>query len=75
MRTIVDIPKDKIMLLDKIAAEMRISRAEVIRRSIADYLSGAEEVKSAFDIAFASWAKGESDSVDYQRLLRDEWNS
>jgi hypothetical protein len=72
MRTLVDIPDNEVEALASICAEEKVSRAEIIRRAIRDYI--AKKSPGAID-AFGLW-KEESESLDgmeYQEKIRSEW--
>lgn len=75
MRTLVDIPDDKISALDVLARKKSWSRAEAVRRGI-DLLLAAEEAAemTALDEAFGSWAESGIDGLEYQRAIRAEWD-
>ena len=73
MRTIIEIPRELLNKLDVLRKRHRISRAEVIRRSIAEYLGrlgSAEDSSKAFGV----WKGRVRDGLSYQRKLRDEWS-
>ena len=58
MRTIVDLPDEQIDHLKVLAGRMRLSRAELVRRAVADYLRRHQAVPD--DEAFGLWqARGE----------------
>lgn len=68
MRTIVDIPEPDLKRLDHLAQVYRVSRAEIVRRAVADY---ARRQKP--DDIFGLWCDAPVDGVDYQQRLRAEW--
>jgi hypothetical protein len=75
MRTIIDIPIERLKLLDQWALEHNISRAEAIRRAVADLLDRTNQPKNT---GYGLWAQGEPisaerDGLRLQRALRDEW--
>jgi len=70
MRTIVDIPEQNIQALDAICGREHISRAEAVRRAVADYLT---RNKSEGDAAFGIWKGRGQDGLTYEDALRDEW--
>lgn len=72
MRTIIDLPQNQIKILKKISKDNSISRAEIIRRALSDYLKKVYTDKS--DNAFGVLADIGIDSVEYQRKLRKEWD-
>ncbi len=72
MRTIVDLPDEQIAALKRVARAKKVSRAEVIREAVAQYL--VEQTPDRVD-AFGLWggARPREDGVAYQRRLRREW--
>jgi hypothetical protein len=75
MRTIVDIPIERLKHLDRWASEHNVSRAEAIRRAVADLLDRTGQPKNT---GFGLWAQGkpipvERDGLRLQQALRDEW--
>jgi hypothetical protein len=70
MRALVDIPKQQLDALAEIGRRKGVSRAEVIRTAVDQYL--AAEKKSSFAAFHGMWGPGE-DGVAYQRRLREEW--
>ena len=72
MRTIVDIPRENLASLDILGAQERVSRTELIRRAIEDYLRAhtASDPKAAFGI----WKKKPKNALEFQRQLRREWD-
>jgi len=71
MRTIIDLPDPLVKELDKHARHHDVSRAEAVRRAIAEYLSRRPAPKS--DAAFGIWRKKNVDGLTYVDRLRDEW--
>lgn len=72
MRTIVDIPESDLAVLDAVARRRRVSRAAVIRESVARTVR--ENQDDAWKAAIGSWdGKFHEDSVDYVSRLRAEW--
>lgn len=71
MRTIVDIPNDKIEKLDEIGRKDKLSRAALIREAISDYLAKKSEEGS--DKAFGIWKDRGVDALKYQENIRSEW--
>jgi len=73
MRTIVDLPAGQIESLDEWCRREGVSRAEGVRRAVADHLRkhhtpGAEK-------AFGLWRDLPEDGLAYQERLRKEWDS
>ena len=71
MRTIVDIPEDRVKALAKICKRLSISRAEAVRQAIDSYIASCRSDPS--DEAFGIWQKKNVDGVRYQQKLRREW--
>lgn len=72
MRTIIDIPDTQLELLNSFAIQEKISRAELIRRAVADYLQ--RYATAAEDDAFGVWQLRGEDGMAYQQRLREEWD-
>jgi predicted transcriptional regulator len=72
MRTVVDLPDEQIEPLKALAEQMRLSRAELVRRAVADYLR--RHRLAADDAAFSLWRDRGEDGVAYQERLRSEWD-
>jgi predicted transcriptional regulator len=72
MRTVIDLPDEQIEPLKALAEQMRLSRAELVRRAVADYLRRHQP--AADDAAFGLWKNRSEDGVAYQERLRSEWD-
>ncbi|GAO36084.1 hypothetical protein SCT_1483 [Sulfuricella sp. T08] len=70
MRTLVDIPDRQIKDLTAICEAEKVSRAEVVRRAISDYL---EKKKPGVAEAFGLWKGRKVDGLTYQEQARSEW--
>jgi hypothetical protein len=79
MRTIIDIPSDRLQCLDRWALSCKISRAEAVRRAVSDLL---DRVASPADAGFGLWVQGkpegyqlppEHDGLRMQQAMREEW--
>lgn len=71
MRTIVDLPDEQVEALKRLSKESRLSRAELMRRAVAEFIrhhgtDGADE-------AFGIWKNHKREGLDYQCRLRGEW--
>ncbi|MFN2327397.1 MAG: CopG family transcriptional regulator [Chromatocurvus sp.] len=73
MRTIDDLPEEQIEVLKQLSRKSRLSRAELVRRTISEYIQ-RHHSQSPED-AFGVWGQQPRDSLDYQREMRDEWGS
>lgn len=71
MRTLVDLPDEQIKALKSISRQEHLSRAELIRRAISDYLENREKV--AQDDAFGLWKNKKQDGLAYQFKIRKDW--
>ncbi len=71
MRTIVDLPGPLVDELDRHADRESLSRAEAVRRAIAEYLAKRSAPRT--DAAFGIWRKKKIDALTYVDRLRDEW--
>ena len=72
MRTIIELPADQVETLDAMCKRDGLSRAEAIRRAVAEHVrrygsSGAER-------AFGLWRARKADGLKYQERLRREWD-
>lgn len=75
MRTIVDLPDEQIEALRRLCERENISRAEAIRRAVAQFLRETDERERAFRESFGAWKEKEMpDAVEYVRTLREEWD-
>ena len=76
MRTIIDLPEHQIDALRLIEVRKNLSRAELVRQAVAQYV--LQHVESPD--AFGAWksripsAKKPRDGVTVQRKLRVEWD-
>ncbi|HGG59272.1 MAG TPA: hypothetical protein ENK26_05055 [Gammaproteobacteria bacterium] len=68
MKIVVDLPEAQILQLTTLANEKALSRAELIRRAIVEYLRRQNE-----DEAFGLWKQRNVDSLHHENTLRDEW--
>lgn len=71
MRTIVDLPAPLVDELDRHADRENLSRAETVRRAVAEYLARRSAPKTY--AAFGIWQKKKIDALAYVDRLRDEW--
>ena len=72
MRTIVDIPKQQIEALRTLGEQEGLSRAELMRRAVAEYL--VRHQGEAGTAAFGLWRNKPHNSVAYQEKMREEWD-
>jgi len=71
MRTIVDIPEEQLRQLSELCRREGFSRAEAIRRAVAQYLEA--RLPPPHDEAFGLWRDRGVDGLEYQERLRREW--
>ena len=76
MRTLVDIPDEDLVLLNKLSKNRRQSRAHIVRTAISSYLHS--QSNDLADSAFGLWTAGNKprkfeDGVAYQNRMRREW--
>lgn len=71
MRTLVDLPRQDVEALDRIALRHEASRAKIIRQAVREYLARTDPSKD--DAAFGLWSDRAEDGLAYQRRLRSEW--
>lgn len=72
MRTIVDIPDEQIEALKRMGDAAHLSRAELMRRAVAEYLAHHQTAQK--DDAFGLWKKRSKDGIAYQEQIRAEWD-
>ena len=72
MRTIVDLPAGQVESLDEWCRREGVSRAEAVRRAVAEHLRKHHTAGS--DRAFGLWRALEEDGLSYQERLRSEWD-
>jgi len=79
MRTIIDIPDDRLQHLDRWASSCKISRAEAVRRALGDFL---DRMAAPKDTGFGLWVQDkpegyqlpvERDGLRMQQAMRAEW--
>ena len=70
MRTIVDLPEKQVESLKALSLRAGLSRAELMRRAVAEYLSCHQEELG--DDAFGLWKDQGEDGLAYQEQLRQE---
>ncbi|MBK8970932.1 MAG: ribbon-helix-helix protein, CopG family [Hahellaceae bacterium] len=73
MRTIIDLPEEQIEVLRTLSEQSNLSRAELVRRAVAEYLQRHQ--KDATMDAFGILRDQPVDAIAYQQNLRAEWDS
>jgi hypothetical protein len=71
MRTIVDLPSEQIEHLKVLSGRSRLSRSELVRCAVAEYLQRHGQAQA--DVAFGVWRDAPRDALAYERAIRDEW--
>ena len=69
----VDIPGDDLHELDRLASIQGVSRAELIRRAVSQYLVSPKLGDSA-NQAFGIWKERREDGLAVEARLRSEWH-
>ncbi len=72
MRTIVDLPDKQIKALKRMSDAVHLSRAELMRRAVDEYLARHQPAQD--DVAFGLWKKRKTDGAAYQEQARAEWD-
>ena len=72
MRTIIDLPESDREKLDLLSRQLGISRAEAVRRAVAEFLKSHRSTSS--DDMFGIWSNRNEDALDYEDRVRAEWN-
>ena len=73
MRTIIDLPADQLEALDRLCQREGISRAEGVRRAVAEHVRQQQGAEASQ--AFGLWRARGADSLAYERRLRSEWDA
>lgn len=71
MRTIVELLDEQVEALGNICAQEKVSRAEIIRRAVGNYIQEKQSGKG--QSAFGLWKKKKINSLKYESRLRTEW--
>ena len=74
MRTIIELPEEQLRALDAWRQVRGISRAEAVRRAVANLLEDEAQVRAAVDAAFGLWSDRSLDGLAEQERLRAEWD-
>jgi len=72
MRTIVDLPDEQVEGLRRLAARVKLSRAELLRRAVAAYLE-RQDSEPDDEAAFGLWRRNPVDADARVDTLRDDW--
>ncbi len=71
MRTIIDLPEEHISQLAELCEREQLSRAELVRRAVSEYLR--QHGCSDADEAFGLWRDRPIDPLALEDDIRDEW--
>ncbi|MCC8483061.1 ribbon-helix-helix domain-containing protein [Rickettsia endosymbiont of Culicoides newsteadi] len=74
MRTIIDIPDMQVETLNQLSKKKKLSRAEIIRQALTDYITNYAKSKKGYKSAFGIWKDQKLDGLLYQHKLRGEWD-
>jgi metal-responsive CopG/Arc/MetJ family transcriptional regulator len=76
MRTLVDIPEGSLQALNTMAKAKKVSRAELVREAISEYVKAHERQQTGEGImrSAGAWGKNFEDGLAYQLRLRAEWD-
>ncbi|HBG93913.1 MAG TPA: CopG family transcriptional regulator [Chromatiaceae bacterium] len=72
MRTVLDLPDSQVEGLKRLGERNGLSRAELVRRAVAEYLS--KHPTDDTDSAFGLWRNRAEDGLKYQQRIREEWD-
>jgi hypothetical protein len=72
MRTIIDLPADQLEALDSLCEREGISRAEGVRRAVAEHVRQHQSDRASQ--AFGLWRARGVDGLAYEQRLRREWD-
>ena len=73
MRTIIDLPDSQLAALRELEQRKKVSRAELIRQAVAQYVVRHAETGSAFG-AWKTAGRRPADGLARQRIIRAEWD-
>jgi metal-responsive CopG/Arc/MetJ family transcriptional regulator len=72
MRTIIDLPESDRETLDALSRQLGISRAEAVRRAVAEFLKSHRT--GSDDEIFGIWRHRSEDALTYEDRIRAEWD-
>lgn len=73
MRTIIDLPESQLAALRDLEKRKNVSRAELIRQAVAQYVVHHAETENAFG-AWKTSKRKAADGLAVQQRLRAEWD-
>jgi len=72
VRTIIDLPESDRETLDAFSRQLGISRAEAVRRAVAEFLKAHRT--ACDDELFGIWRSRNEDALAYEDRIRAEWH-
>lgn len=72
-RILLDLSDDVLQRLDDLKKQRNLSRAELLREAIEQYLAKQGLAENTISNALGLWQGCEEDGVEYERKLREEW--
>jgi len=72
MKMLIDIPQNQVRVLAGLTKSLRVSRAELIRRAVAEFVQ--HHTTSTATPVFGLWKDRKIDALAYEDKLRGEWN-
>ena len=72
MRTIIDLPDSQLAALRELELRQKVSRAELIRQAVAQYVLVHADTGNAFG-AWKTSKRAPTDALAVQKKLRAEW--
>ena len=73
MRTIIDLPDSQLAALRELEQRKKVSRAELIRQAVAQYVVRHAATEAAFG-AWKTLKRRPADGLAVQKKLRAEWD-
>ena len=74
MRTIIELPEEQVRALDAWREQRGLSRAEAVRRAVAELLASEVHRREAIASTAGIWASRGVDGLLLQEALRSEWD-
>jgi len=72
-RILLDLSDDVLQRLDDLKKQRNLSRAELLREAVEQYLAKQGLAENTISSALGLWQGCEEDGVEYERKLREEW--
>lgn len=72
-RILLDLSDDVIKQLDDLKQQRNLSRAELLREAVEQYLERQNQAETAIANALGLWQSCDEDGLEYERKLREEW--